>query len=469
MGYFELNANIGRKAKVFQEAAKEFGHEVMRPAGIELDKLQDPADVMAKGSRLWDVLKKSRELGFHKLMIPRAYGGLMGKAPDNAMSLVAEQMGYADAGLAISMEVASMPFAFAVIAPDARVRNWAREYAEDLEANMVGCWAITEPDHGTDWVMGITREGTNPKTAPSLKAVKKGDEYILNGRKSAWVSNGTIATHAVLHVGLDQSKGMHGAGLAMCPLDLPGISKGKPLDKIGQRPLNQGEIIFEEVKLHQKYMIIPVPGFFGGNILGATFLGVANSQMGLTFSGLARAVFDEAFRFAKENTMSGAPLIEQQNIRLKLFNMFMASESARLFAHTVTERLRSGRPNPVARAVTSLFLSTRAPFWAAGKGVQRFFKLYEKYHENEKVAALVKRFSRLDRDGGIIDWGKYGIASKILATETAFNVASEAMQIFGGKGLTTEYPIEKMFRDARASLIEDGANESLALAAAESL
>jgi alkylation response protein AidB-like acyl-CoA dehydrogenase len=469
MGYFELNANIGRKARAIQEAAQEFGREVMRPAGIELDRLPDPAAVIAKGSRLWEVFKKSRELGFHKLMIPRAFGGLMGKAPDNAESLVAEQMGYADAGLAISMEVSSMPFAFAVISADRGVRNWAREYVEDRDANMVGCWAITEPDHGTDWVMGITREGKDPRTAPSLKAVKKGDEYILNGRKAAWVSNGTIATHAVLHVGFDASQGMHGAGLAMCPLDLPGISKGRPLDKIGQRPLNQGEIIFEEVKLPKKYMFIPVPGFFGGSILGPTFLGVANSQMGLTFSGLARAVFDEAFRFARENTAGGAPLIEQQNIRLKLFNMFTAAESARLFAHTVVERLRSGRPNLIAGALTSLVLSTRASFWAAGKGAQRFFRLYEKYHDNEKVAARAKKFARLDRDGSIVDWGKYGVASKILATETAFNAASEAMQIFGEKGLTSDCPVEKMFRDARASLIEDGANEALALAAAESL
>jgi alkylation response protein AidB-like acyl-CoA dehydrogenase len=58
---------------------------------------------------------------------------------------------------------------------------------------------------------------------------------------------------------------------------------------------------------------------------------------------------------------------------------------------------------------------------------------------------------------------EYSIASKILSTETAFRVASQAIQIFGGNGLTREYVIEKIFRDARAALIEDGVNESLAL------
>jgi alkylation response protein AidB-like acyl-CoA dehydrogenase len=61
------------------------------------------------------------------------------------------------------------------------------------------------------------------------------------------------------------------------------------------------------------------------------------------------------------------------------------------------------------------------------------------------------------------------VASKVLSTETAFEVASEAIQIFGGNGLSKEYCIEKIFRDARASMIEDGVNESLALAAMEYL
>jgi len=312
MGYLEFEVDISPKAKVLQEAAREFGMEVMRPAGIELDKLSDPADVMAEGSVLWDVFKKYRELGFHKMMIPRAYGGSAGKAPAIAQTLIGEQLGYADSGLAISLGAASMPFAMAILSPDAEVRDLARQYAEDTEADMVGCWAITEPDHGSDWVMGTTKAGDNPKLGPGTRAVKKGDEYIVNGWKAAWVSNGTIATHAVLHVGIDQSRGMHGSGIALCPLDLPGISRGKPLNKIGQRPLNQGEILFEDVKLHKKYMLLSTPGVFGSNVFGKVFLGTANSFMGVTFAGLAQAVLDEAIKFAKETDYCGAPLIEQE-------------------------------------------------------------------------------------------------------------------------------------------------------------
>ena len=64
---------------------------------------------------------------------------------------------------------------------------------------------------------------------------------------------------------------------------------------------------------------------------------------------------------------------------------------------------------------------------------------------------------------------QYAIASKVTATSTAFEVASAALQIFGGNGLSREYPIEKLLRDARASMIEDGCNEVLGLVAAERL
>jgi acyl-CoA dehydrogenase len=64
---------------------------------------------------------------------------------------------------------------------------------------------------------------------------------------------------------------------------------------------------------------------------------------------------------------------------------------------------------------------------------------------------------------------EYSIASKILGTETAFRVASQAVQIFGGNGLSKEYVIEKIFRDARAAMIEDGVNETLALLGANRL
>jgi alkylation response protein AidB-like acyl-CoA dehydrogenase len=281
-----------------------------------------------------------------------------------------------------------------------------RDYVEDTDAEIIGCWAITEPDHGSDWILGADPVMENPKTAPSLKAVLKGDEYILNGQKSAWVSNGTIATHATLHVCLDPSKGMHGTGIAVIPLDLPGITRGKPLNKLGQRPLNQGEIFFEEVKIPKKYMVFADPAATLGVV--QMILTAANSGMATSFSGLAQAAFDLALDYAKERVQGGVPIIEHQNIKLKLFNMFKKVEAARAYVR--------------------------------------------------RLAA----YNSVNPPGS----PQHAIAGKILSTETAVQVAAEAIQIYGGNGLSKEYPIEKIYRDAKASMIEDGENSALALTGA---
>jgi alkylation response protein AidB-like acyl-CoA dehydrogenase len=404
MTYCDIDMNISSEAKVILNEVKKFSMDVMRPAGIQLDKLHDPEEVIAKDSVLWDVFKGFRELGLHTMQIPKTCGGLAEENDPLASVLIAEQLGYADAGLAISMGVACMPFNYAAMFPIPEMQQLARDFCEDKEGKLIGCWAITEPDHGTDWSLG----GNNPKCGPSVKAVLKSDEYIVNGEKSSWVSNGTIATHALLHVALDPSRGMQGQGLAIIPLDLPGISRGKPLDKMGQRPLNQGSIIFQDARIPKKYMVIPVPDFI--NASKGQGLATVNGGMSIVFAGLAKAAFDEAFTYAKQRVQGGVPLYEHPTIKLKLMKMFMMVEAARA---NVRRMAMYNLQNPLAPSVT------------------------------------------------------HAVAAKCLSTETATTVASEAMQILGGYGLAKEFLVEKMYRDARASMIEDGVNEALAIKAAE--
>ena len=462
MGYLDFDARMGRRLNALQETARAFGREVVRPAGIALDRLPDPADVVAENSVLWDVIRGFRERGLHRLMLPAAFGGTVGRLPSLATVLMAEQLGYADGGLAISLLVSGMPFSFAVVSPHAEIRNWAREYAADTRGEIIGCWAITEPDHGSDWIMGVSRAGSDPRLAPGLTAVKKGGEYILNGWKAAWVSNGTIATHALLHVGLDESLGIHGSGIALCPLDLPGISRGTPLNKVGQRALNQGEIIFDEVRLPAKYMLIHIPGVFGANPFGHAFLGAANSTMAVTFAGLAQAVLDETLAFARTHERDGMTLAERQDVRIRLFRMFARVESTRLFARKVANHFLSMSSGPLP----SLASQFKGTYWAAGKALHAYLNAYEK---KEFVRNMAARFNKPDKPHKLTEWGKYGVAAKITATETAFDVAGEALKVFGEAALAPEYPVEKMLRDARASMIEDGVNDTLAMASYESL
>jgi len=304
MAYPEIDLNLTDEQKALRDLVKKFGAEVMRPAGIKLDKLGDPADVIAPGSILWDVFKQYRELDLHAMGFSKRIGG------------TAEDMDPMMGILAISLGVASMPFTACQYFPVPELQDLARQYVQDKDCKLIGCWGITEPDHGGDWSLG----GDKPECGPSLRGVMKGDEYIINGQKSAWVSNGTIATHSLLHVGLDPSRGMQGQGIAICPLDLPGITRGKPLNKIGQRPLNQGEIFFDDVHLPKKYMIMtprPASEIAGGSGLFSGG-GIPMGSMAVMFGGLARAALDEAINI-KENLLSEPVGEGQVNLHYGVF------------------------------------------------------------------------------------------------------------------------------------------------------
>lgn len=406
-GFVELDLNLTEEQRALRDAARDFFSEVWHPASVALDRMEKPEDVIAEDSVLWDTIAQTYQLGYHKMGMPEEFGGL--GMDSLTRTLVSEEMGRAAPDLAICIGAGGMPFSLAMLSPDPQVQDLARQYCEDTEGKLIGCWAITEPDHGSDWIMYGEEETDNPKCAAQVRARVEGDEYIINGQKAAWVSNGTIATHASLFVNLDAEHGMHGSGIAIVPLDLPGIRRGRPLDKLGQRALNQGEIFFEEVRIPKSYMLCFEPSMF--QLMTDQILAMANAGMGVLFVGLAQAALDEALQYAKTRVQGGRPIIEHQNIKLKIFDMFSRVEAARALSRSVAN-----------------------------------------YNALSMPPAL-----------------HYSIASKTFCTETAFHVASEAIQIFGGNGLSKEYHIEKIFRDARAAMIEDGVNETLAIGGAARL
>jgi alkylation response protein AidB-like acyl-CoA dehydrogenase len=252
------------------------------------------------------------------------------------------------------------------------------------------------------------KPGVEQPGRPNCIARKDGDSFVISGQKAAWVSNGTIATAAALFTSVDMGDGQPGNGAFLVPLDGPGVSRGKPLDKIGQRALNQGEIFFDGVRIPANYMVVP-PQMYP--IAADMVLTQANGGMGVTFVGVARAALELAVDYAKERIQGGVPIIEHQSVKLRLFEMFRKVEAARALARRVII-----------------------------------------YNSTSTAPQL-----------------HYAIASKVTATNTCYEVASSAVQVFGGNGLSREYPIEKVMRDARASMIEDGCNDILSLAGAERL
>ena len=398
----DIETGLTDEERAVRDTAHRFATEVLRPAGRELDRVPDPADAIAPGSVLWDVLR-----GYHALDIGRiASDATMDPiAKARLMCFVNEEFAWGDVGLAITLGLCQFHQPWIEQTGNQELR--ARFCSPDKLT--IGCWALTEPDHGSDTVTLTEAHFGDPSLKANCTARRDGDHYVISGQKAAWVSNGSIADIAVLFCTLDRSQGFRGGAVFLVPLDLPGIHRPRPLDKLGQRSLNQGEIYFGDVRIPASYMVVG-PEFY--TLALETMLAHANAAMGQLFVGVARAALEHAVDYAKERVQGGVPIIEHQSVRERLFTMFMKVEAARALARRVALYNATVPPPPLVQ---------------------------------------------------------YAIATKVFCTNTAFEVASDALQIFGGNGLSREYPMEKLLRDARASLIEDGCNEVLSLVGAAKL
>ena len=249
MPLVDLEVTLTEPERAIRDTARRFAGEVMRPAGAALDRLPEPAAVIEPKSVLWDVFKKQRALHLDAL---DASGELSPLEQARIRFLISEEMGWGDAGLAISLGVSGFHKMFAQMSGQpALMERFGGP--DNLD---IGCWAVTEPDHGSDSLTVTERHFGDPRLKANCVAQRDGDAYVINGQKSAWVSNGTIATVATLFCTIDPSQGFRGGGVCLVPLDLPGVSRGKPLDKLGQRALNQGEIFFDDVRVPAEYMVV---------------------------------------------------------------------------------------------------------------------------------------------------------------------------------------------------------------------
>jgi alkylation response protein AidB-like acyl-CoA dehydrogenase len=389
--------------EALKKAVRKFAVEVVKPISIELDKMS-AEDVIRKGSPYWTCMQKAHELGYHTIFIPEEYGGI-GLDP-LGLHIFFEEMAAGSIGLAVSCGVDVFPTFFSnmILAEYPQLEDLLiKPYVNDRDCSMLGCWAITEPEHGSDILTPYQSHFHNPKISHQLVGKKDGDDWILNGQKAAWVSNGTTASMALLFFGTDASRGMAGGGIAIADLNDPGVSRGKPLEKIGQRDLPQGEIYFDDVRVPKERIFSLSDSY---EQMTDLVLGAANAHMAIMCLGGARAAFEETLTYTKERFQGGKLLCEHQDIQRRLAEMFINIEAARQLSRNVmTYNLWNFPPNTT-----------------------------------------------------------YSMCSKIYCSRVAFDVAQNAVQIFGGNGLTKEYFIEKLFRDITSTRIEDGSNETLTLA-----
>lgn len=388
---------LSEDERAVQDATHKFAQDVMRPMGIAIDKLSAEESI-ASGSPYWEFMRIAAASGIGFDADP---GDVSPQQLARFQSIVIEELGWGDMGLTVSLAAA----AFA----NMMAKRAGSQELIDLTAGKLGCWIATQPDRGSDGTMLYPAERHPSATQGNkgnLTAKVSGGDIVINGQSSAWVSNGPVAEVAIMSIAADYGEGFfdddgHPRGVeVIVPLDLPGVSRGKPLEKLGQRSLPQGEVYFDNVKVPVRYAVSLGDDYWRGHASTWSTAGVGMGQMA---TGLARAAFEIALQYVHERRQGGALLADHQMVQYRLGTMARNVETMRAVARRATEY--------------TVLTPAKHPYYTGG--------------------------------------------SKVTCTDLAFEVADEALQLFGGYGLTREYPLEKLFRDARAARIEDGENHLL--------
>lgn len=378
------------------QAAKKFGQNVLGPAETELDLVGDPVEVF-KSDLYWKTMNQAFELGFNKMSFPEDVGGLNLDPITNGM--VWEELGYYGAGFAASlMSCAVAQRLIVFLTPDNKelIDRFVVPFCNEDSAKNISAWGSSEPDIGSDG-----KNYFDPKVRHRTTAVKKGDRWIINGIKSNFISNGSVAGLYVVFANVDPSLGIRGSGAFVVPGDAKGVGRGKAIDKMGLRVLNQSSIFFDDVEIPENYMIFP-PGE-GYPFLHQSIITVGSVGVGYLALGVLRAAYEHALAYAKQRVQWGKPIVEHQLVAQRLYQAYQAIETARLMLWKASWICKANFPGDLKTSLTA----------------------------------------------------------RIYATNQAYHHTAELLQVLGGYGISKEYPMEKFMRDARLLPIMDGTNETL--------
>ena len=252
----------------------------------------------------------------------------------------------------------------------------------------IGAYSLTEPMSGSD--AGTMRS----------RAVRDGDHYVLNGRKS-WVTSGPVADYVVVFMMTAPEKKHKGVTAFLVDTKTPGFTRGKKEPKLGIRASATSELLFEDCRVPAENRLGEEgEGFkIAMTVLDAGRIGIATQAL-----GIAEAAYEASVAYAREREAFGQRIGEFQGISFKIADMKTRIEASRLL-------------------------------------------IYQ--------AALAKEASK--KNGG-----RYTLESamaKLFASETAMFVTHAAVQIHGGMGYSKELPVERYFRDAKITEIYEGTSE----------
>merc|ERR1711894_386630 len=355
----------------YLEMAEKFTREEIMPVAAHYDRT---------GEYPWEVLKKAHANGLMNLHIPEEYGGMGLGTLDGC--LITEKMAYGCTGIMTAIEangLGSMPVM------GAGNEEQKKKYLGRLiEEPLMCAYGVTEPGAGSD-VAGI-----------KTKAVKKGDDWVINGQKM-WITNGGVASFYFVLARSDPdpkcptSKAFTGF---IVDRDTPGVTPGRKEKNMGQRCSDTRGITFEDVVVKKENVLI---GEGAGFKVAMGAFDKTRPPVAAGAVGLAQRALDEATKYAMERKAFGTSIINHQAVNFMLADMAIGIEASRL--------------------------------------------------------AYIK--SAWQADNKIMNTYMASIA-KCLAGDVANKTATDAVQVFGGNGFNCEYPVEKLMRDAKIYQIYEG-------------
>ncbi len=366
-----VDFRLSPEQKELQGLARQFAEREIKPRAAQHDRT---------GEFPWEIVRKAHEAGLMNCAIPPEYGGPGLDAFDRV--LITEELAWGCVGISVAIEITALAATPLLVAGSEEQK---REFLTPLTREpMLASYCVTEPGAGSD-VAGM-----------SATAVRKGNEYVLNGTKQ-WITGAGYAKWFVVFAYTDKQAKHKGISAFLVPRETPGLRVGKKEEVMGQCASDTRQVSFEEVR-------VPVENRLGAEGEGFRIAMVTfdRSRPGVAASavGLARRAFEEAIRYAQERKTFGVPIAQHQAIQFTLADMATELEAARLLVWKAA--------------------------WATAHN-----------ETNSAAAAHAKRF----------------------AADAAMRIATDAVQVFGGYGFSKEYPVEKLMRDAKVIQIYEGTSQ----------
>ncbi|HZH78615.1 MAG TPA: acyl-CoA dehydrogenase family protein [Archangium sp.] len=367
-----MNFELSDVQREIQRMCREFAARELTPNARKWDEThQFPTEAV----------KKLAELALLGVAVPEQYGGA---GLDNVCyALAMEEISRGCASTGVIMSVNNSLYCDPVMkyGNEEQKAQFLKPFAS---GEKLGCFGLTEPEAGSD------------AAAQKTVAVRKGDEYIINGSKN-WITNGPKADAIVLFTMTNKEAGNKGISAFVVPTNTPGFIRAEPDKKMGISAAHSCSMFFEDMRVPAKYLLgkegdgfkIAMSTLDGGRI------GIASQAL-----GIARAAFEEAVRYSGERKTFGKAIRDHQAIQFMIADMATEIDAARLL---------------VLRAAL-----------LKDQGVR---------HSQESAMA------------------------KLYASEMASRVANKALQVHGGMGYSKEMDVERHVRDARITEIYEGTSE----------